>query len=45
MTFNPHTAEDRREMLERIGAESADSFFEVIPESVRFPKLDLPPQL
>ncbi|HEV7223404.1 MAG TPA: aminomethyl-transferring glycine dehydrogenase subunit GcvPA, partial [Pirellulales bacterium] len=45
MTFNPHTAEDRREMLERIGAESADSFFEAIPEAVRFPQLDLPPQL
>ena len=45
MTFNPHTAKDREEMLERIGAVSADSFFDVIPESVRFPKLNLPPRL
>jgi len=32
-------------MLDRIGADSVDSFFDAIPAGVRFPKLDLPPQL
>jgi glycine dehydrogenase subunit 1 len=45
MTFNPHTREDREEMLATIGIESADELFEAIPADVRFPTLDLPPAL
>ncbi|MEX2425590.1 MAG: aminomethyl-transferring glycine dehydrogenase subunit GcvPA [Thermomicrobiaceae bacterium] len=45
MSFVPHTSEDRQEMLEAIGASSVEELFSAIPESVRFPKLDLPPSL
>jgi glycine dehydrogenase subunit 1 len=45
MTFNPHTAEDRAEMMAAIGIDSVDSLFDVIPANVRFPKLALPPAL
>jgi glycine dehydrogenase subunit 1 len=45
MSFVPHTPEDRQEMLDAIGASSVEELFSVIPESVRFPKLDLPPTL
>jgi len=42
MTFNPHTAEDRAEMLKVIGVDTVEELFAPVPESVRFPKLDLP---
>lgn len=45
MTFNPHTVEDREEMLEEIGMESIDRLFDPVPEQYRFPTLDLPRQL
>lgn len=45
MTFNPHTAEDRRAMLDTIGIDKVDDLFDVVPERVRFPNLDLPPAL
>ena len=45
MTFNPHTDEDRAEMLATIGVDSIESLFAPVPESVRFPNLDLPPAL
>src|SRR4051794_10032942 len=45
MTFNPHTTEDREEMLAAVGVGGIDELFVAIPESVRFPKLDLPPAL
>ncbi len=45
MSFVPHTPEDRKEMLEAIGAESVEELFQVIPDSVRFPELNLPPTL
>jgi glycine dehydrogenase subunit 1 len=45
MSFVPHTPEDRQEMLDAIGASSVEELFQAIPESVRFPKLDLPPTL
>lgn len=45
MTFNPHTPQDREEMLATIGIDRVDELFTVVPESVRFPKLDLPPRL
>lgn len=45
MTFNPHTDEDRRAMLEVIGTGSVDALFAPVPERVRYPELDLPPAL
>ncbi|HEY8445788.1 MAG TPA: aminomethyl-transferring glycine dehydrogenase subunit GcvPA [Thermomicrobiales bacterium] len=45
MVFNPHTAEDRRAMLDAIGVAEMDDLFEAIPADVRYPKLDLPPAL
>lgn len=45
MTFNPHTPDDRAAMLETVGADSIEVLFTAVPESVRFPKLDLPPVL
>ncbi len=45
MTFNPHTDADRTEMTATIGVDSVSSLFEVVPERVRFPKLQLPPSL
>ena len=41
MTFNPHTDADRAEMLKTIGVDAIEDLFAPIPESVRFPKLDL----
>lgn len=45
MTFNPHTREDRAEMLAAIGIDSVATLFDAVPGDVRFPELDLPPQL
>jgi glycine dehydrogenase subunit 1 len=45
MTFNPHTAADRREMLQSVGVDSIDTLFAAIPAAIRFPSLDLPPVL
>src|SRR6478752_8304983 len=45
MTFNPHTTEDREEMLAAVGVADIEELFEAIPENVRFPELDLPPAL
>jgi glycine dehydrogenase subunit 1 len=45
MTFNPHTAADRREMLRSVGVDSIEDLFTAIPDAVRFPTLDLPPVL
>jgi glycine dehydrogenase subunit 1 len=45
MTFNPHTTEDRAEMLEAVGLESIDDLFTPVPEKYRFPTLNLPPSL
>ncbi|MGB3330047.1 MAG: aminomethyl-transferring glycine dehydrogenase subunit GcvPA [Thermomicrobiales bacterium] len=45
MTFNPHTAEDRAEMLDVIGVDTVEELFAPVPEAVRFPKLDLPRKL
>src|SRR5699024_8306162 len=43
--FNPHTSDDRRAMLETIGATSVEELFAPVPEDVRFPELNLPRQL
>jgi len=45
MTFNPHTTEDREEMLAAVGVADIEDLFVAIPEAVRFPTLDLPPAL
>jgi len=45
MTYIPHTASERREMLDAVGLPSLEALFSDIPESVRFPKLALPPAL
>jgi glycine dehydrogenase subunit 1 len=45
MTFNPHTEEDRAEMLAAVGVERIEDFFAAIPEAIRFPELNLPPAL
>ena len=45
MSFNPHTPDDRRAMLETIGATSVEELFTPVPEDVRFPELNLPRQL
>lgn len=45
MSFNPHTSDDRRAMLETIGATSVEELFAPVPEDVRFPELNIPRQL
>ncbi len=45
MTFNPHTPEDRAEMLAAVGVERIEDLFTVIPEHIRDPQLELPPAL
>jgi glycine dehydrogenase subunit 1 len=45
MTFNPHTAADRREMLRSVGVDSIENLFSAIPDAIRFPTLNLPPVL
>ena len=42
MTFNPHTHEDREEMLAAIGIGTVDRLFDPVPPQYRFPKLELP---
>ena len=42
MTFNPHTHEDREEMLAAIGIDTVDRLFDPVPSQYRFPKLELP---
>jgi len=46
MRFTPHTAEDRRLMLQRIGAASVEELFAGIPADIRLDRsLDLPEPL
>jgi glycine dehydrogenase subunit 1 len=45
MTFNPHTTEDRAEMLEAVGVDTVADLFAPVPEKYRFPTLDLPRSL
>jgi glycine dehydrogenase subunit 1 len=43
MRFAPHTDDDVREMLARIGLDGLDALFDQIPPSVRLDRpLDLP---
>ena len=41
--FIPHTENDRKSMLERIGISNMDDLFKDVPSKFRYPKLDLPP--
>jgi len=45
MSFNPHTDADRTAMLGTIGVASVEDLFAAVGADVRFPALDLPPQL
>ena len=45
MTFNPHTARDRDEMLAAVGVASIDDLFTAIPAEIRNPGLHQPPAL
>jgi glycine dehydrogenase subunit 1 len=45
MTFNPHTEQDRAEMLAAVGVATIEELFSVIPEDIRRPDLHLPPKL
>jgi len=42
MNYIPHTDEERREMLARIGVGSIEELFAAIPDKFRFPRLKLP---
>lgn len=42
MTFNPHTHEDRQDMLQAIGIDTVDRLFDPVPSQYRFPTLELP---
>ena len=42
MPYLPHTDADRRDMLDAIGASSVEELFHDVPESFRFPELELP---
>ncbi|HOA22720.1 MAG TPA: aminomethyl-transferring glycine dehydrogenase subunit GcvPA [Aggregatilineales bacterium] len=45
MSYLPHTEADVKAMLEAIGVERVEDLFQDVPESVRFPELDLPAAL
>ncbi|HEX2914995.1 MAG TPA: aminomethyl-transferring glycine dehydrogenase subunit GcvPA [Chloroflexia bacterium] len=45
MNYVSHSNDEQAEMLESLGLSSVEELFEVVPEQVRFPKLDLPPAL
>lgn len=42
MVYIPHTAEERRQMLDAIGVAEVEDLFADVPEQVRFPSLNLP---
>lgn len=45
MSYYPHTATDRAEMLAAIGKNSIEDLFDDVPARVRFPKLNIPDPL
>jgi len=45
MTYVPHNAAERRQMLDRIGVQSVEDLFSVVPERYRFPEVILPKPL
>ncbi len=44
-SYSPHTDRDRRAMMEAVGIASVEELFEVVPQALRYPKLNLPPGL
>ena len=42
MTYVANTATDQEAMLAAIGVDSVEALFEVVPESTRFPVMELP---
>jgi glycine dehydrogenase subunit 1 len=42
MSYIPNTDDDRAAMLRTIGIEGVDELFEVVPQALRYPSLDLP---
>lgn len=42
MTYIPHTADERQQMLVRIGVERLEDLFDAIPNAHRFPAVNLP---
>lgn len=42
MSYIPNTEQDQRAMLDAIGVDTVEDLFDVVPEQVRFPDLDLP---
>ena len=45
MPYIPHSKEDRQAMLQAIGMAAIEDLFEDVPQSARFPELDLPEAL
>ena len=45
MTYIPISVQERDAMLETVGVKSLEDLFTAVPESLRFPKLELPPAL
>jgi glycine dehydrogenase subunit 1 len=45
MTYVANTAADQKAMLQAIGIEAVEALFDIVPEEVRFPPLNLPPPL
>lgn len=45
MDYIPHTDQERREMLARIGVSNIEDLFVAVPEKFRFPQLKLPAPL
>lgn len=45
MNYTPHTPEEIRRALERVGAESLDDLFEAVPAELRDPPITLPPAM
>jgi len=42
MNYVPHSDAERQAMLESVGVKTIEELFEVVPEQVRFPELNLP---
>jgi len=42
MSYVPHTAAERQEMLAQIGVANIEDLFTVVPAAYRFPEIDLP---
>jgi glycine dehydrogenase subunit 1 len=45
MSYIPHTDEERQQMLDAVGVSTIEDLFEAVPETHRFPQLDMPTPL